>query len=686
MPQPAQIPAQARRVRLDGTLPAARAIELVAADRAPVVLVGDWAATTAIVASEPLTTAHPGSSPALHLDRLPATQQADEQPASVGGGWIGLIGYGAAARLLDDTLAHPPLRERLPASALSFYDHVLVRDGDGVWWFEQLWTTERAEQLRDRQDLLAERLRAAAQRPAPGLPDHATAGWRSEPSAAGHADAVQACRRRIAAGDLYQANLALRLRARLQCSPALLFSAGVEALAPERGAYIAGGWGAIASFSPELLVSRNGRALITEPIKGTRPRSSSPEEDESLRAELDASEKDRAENVMIVDLMRNDLGRVCRPGSVVADPLCQIRPLAGVWHMVSSVRGELSERRGDGDIAAAMLPAGSVTGAPKQAALATIAELESCARQAFCGSIALASPIGGLELSVIIRTLECSGESVWIDVGGGVTAASDPDAEAAECIIKATPVLRAIGVDQDDIERLRSGTGTSRLTAGMPPRLSGHPLPRPDPRAGVRATLRAEDGRASHVNEHLQRLESSARLLYGTTLPDDLRRRVRDVAAATLDPQRISISVTPAGQADVTAITISAADDPVRLTPVCVPGGIGAHKWTDRRMLVALESEFAPYEPLLCDLDGVVLEASRWAISAELDGQLLTPPADGRILPSLGVALLHEAIRPEPQVLALDDLARASAVYVINAVRGMVPVAEIEGVRQLSES
>lgn len=679
MSQPGQPPARAQRFRLDGALAVARAVELVAGDDAPSVLTGQWCGVTALVASAPLTTAHPGSSPADQLDRLPAVVGGEQ--VSVGGGWVGLIGYAAAARVVDPRLGHPPVRERLPASALSFYDHVVVRDGDGVWWFEELWTEQRADDLLRRREVMAERLvSAAATEPAP-LPRDSTSGWAAEPSVAGHADAVEACKERIAAGDLYQANLALRLRARAHASPASMFSAGVAELQPQRGAFVAGGWGAVASFSPELLVTRKGRKVTTEPIKGTRARAADSAADERMRDELERSEKDRAENVMIVDLMRNDLGHVCRPGSIVADPICEIRPLAGVWHMVSTVAGELAPDAGDADVARAVLPAGSVTGAPKGSALAVVAELESAARQAFCGSVAVASPLAGLELSVVIRTLEFSGEDVWIDVGGGVTAASDPDTEAAECIVKATPVLSTIGVDADEIARLGRTQGASRLTAGLPPRLSGRPLPRPDPRAGVRATLRAEDGRASHVAEHIGRLEASTKTLYGVTAPDDLRRRIRDVAAATLDPQRISVTITPSGEAEITAITIDAGDDPVRLTPVCVPGGIGAHKWADRRMLVALEAAFAPHEPLLCDLDGVVLEASRWAVAAELDGRLVTPPADGRILPSLGVAVLHEAIRPEPHPLTLDDLARASAVYVINAVRGMVPVAGIEGVR-----
>ena len=146
MSQPGQPPARAQRFRLDGALAVGRAVELVAGDDAPSVLTGQWCGVTALVASAPLTTAHPGSSPADQLDRLPAVVGGEQ--VSVGGGWVGLIGYTATARIVDPRLGQPPVRERLPASALSFYDHVVVRDGDGVWWFEELWTEQRADDLR----------------------------------------------------------------------------------------------------------------------------------------------------------------------------------------------------------------------------------------------------------------------------------------------------------------------------------------------------------------------------------------------------------------------------------------------------------------------------------------------------------------------------------------------------------
>lgn len=672
MTAPALPAARPQRVALAGALPAARAVELAARDAAPVVLTGDWAGVSAIVAGEPVLRGDADDPAASALGRSTPLLDGGDTVA-VGGGWLGLIGYAAAAALTHPELAHPPVRERLPASILAYYDHVLVLDEDGQWWFESLWTEGRDADLARRAGLLQERLRRASTASAAVLPADATSGWAPEPRPTGHATAVEACRERIAAGDLYQANLALRLRARLHVPPAQLFSAGVTALAPERGAYLAGDWGAVASFSPELLLARRGETVVSQPIKGTRPRpAADAARADQLREELASSEKDRAENVMIVDLMRNDLGQVCVPGSVVADPVCEVQPMAGVWHLVSTVRGTLPPGVGDDTLAAAVLPAGSVTGAPKRAALATIAELESAERQAFCGSVVLASPVSGLEMSVVIRTLECAGDAVWLDVGGGVTAASDPEAEAAECLAKAEPVLRAIGGVLP--------ASPAAATAPEPLRLGPVPLPRPDPAEGIITTLRADDGRAEHLAEHLTRLKRSSRAVYGHHLPDHLGREVRDTAARTLAPQRIRITAHPDGRTDVEAWTIDAPELPISLEPVCLPGGLGAHKWADRRLVNALEQHTAPAEPLLCDLDGSVLETSRWALIAELDGVLVTPPADGRILPSLGIATLHAALRPEPRVLTLEDLARASDVYVINAVRGMVPVTEVAGV------
>ena len=193
-----------------------------------------------------------------------------------------------------------------------------------------------------------------------------TAPWEMTPSPAGHARAVAAARERIANGDLYQANIAIRLHSTLAGAPVDVFSHAAAALRPDRSAYLEGDWGAVASLSPELFLERRGDVVRSRPIKGTRRRVAATAE--AARAELADSAKDRAENVMIVDLVRNDLGRVARFGSVHVPQLAGVEAHPGVWHLVSEVAAERRPGTDDADLLRASFPPGSVTGAPKIAA------------------------------------------------------------------------------------------------------------------------------------------------------------------------------------------------------------------------------------------------------------------------------------------------------------------------------
>ena len=197
----------------------------------------------------------------------------------------------------------------------------------------------------------------------------------------------------------------------------------------------------MASLSPELFLHRAGRAVASRPIKGTIRRRSL--EAETHRRLLQASAKDRAENVMITDLVRNDLGRVCVPGSIKVPSLARPEAHPGVWHLVTTVTGTLREEIDNAALLRATFPPGSVTGAPKIRAMELIAELESSAREAYTGAIGYSSPLAGLELNVAIRTFEISGGRVWLGAGGGIVADSDPRAELEECFTKAAPLIEA---------------------------------------------------------------------------------------------------------------------------------------------------------------------------------------------------------------------------------------------------
>ncbi len=257
--------------------------------------------------------------------------------------------------------------------------------------------------------------------------------------------AVETIRDRIAAGDLYQANLTHRLSAHVAADPWRIYT-DLKRLNPAPfAAFLRADRAAVVASSPErfLRIEPDGR-VESRPIKGTRPRGATPLEDAALRAALVDSEKERAENVMIVDLMRNDLGRVCVPGSIEVPELFTLEPYATVWQMVSAVRGRLRPGLDVVDVLRAAFPPGSMTGAPKLAAIELLGRLEPVRRGVYGGALGWLDVRGGAELAVVIRTLLVSPGRAWLHVGGGIVLDSEPAAEWAETLAKARAPLDAL--------------------------------------------------------------------------------------------------------------------------------------------------------------------------------------------------------------------------------------------------
>jgi para-aminobenzoate synthetase component I len=254
--------------------------------------------------------------------------------------------------------------------------------------------------------------------------------WERSWSDADYAAAVEAVRTAIGRGDVYQVNLVQHLSAEFEGDPAAL-AARLGTFSPRQ---LAGDGWAIVSASPELFLARRGRRVWTAPIKGTRP-----------LGEHVEGEKDAAEHVMIVDLERNDLSRVCEPGSVRWPELMSERDLAGVTHLVSRVEGTLRPDVGLAELLTATFPGGSVTGAPKLAALDLIAALEPVGRGASMGALGVVRGNGDLDLSLTIRTFALAAGRVHLWVGGGIVWDSEPEAEIEESWTKARPLLAAIG-------------------------------------------------------------------------------------------------------------------------------------------------------------------------------------------------------------------------------------------------
>lgn len=404
----------------------------------PAALTGEWFGSRAVLA--PSVPIHPHGAPWHSAgDRWSqagtAPRPVGQRPpdGAVGGGWIGYLGY-------PDR--HPQPR-RLPATAWGWADHVLRLDADGHWWFEALLEEGAGAANAALIDELAGVVRSETS-------GAASAAFTDEPSAVHHPDAehhrkaVHQCISEIAAGEIFQANICCRFAVSTAVSPVEVFARGSARLAPARAAYIAGPWGAVASLSPELFLRRSGRVVSSRPIKGTLPRRG-PEDDENAGA-LRSSTKDVAENVMIVDMARNDLGRVAETGSVTVPRLLDVEAHPGVWHLVSEVRAEVPAELPHEELVRATFPPASVTGAPKSRALEIIDELEHQPRGVYCGSVGMVSPLAGLELNVAIRTLEYRDGCFEFGVGGGITADSDPEREWRESLTKAAPQLAMLGV------------------------------------------------------------------------------------------------------------------------------------------------------------------------------------------------------------------------------------------------
>jgi len=366
---------------------------------------------------------------------LSATAAPRPGPLPFGPGWIGLFGYGLRTAFEEVPERHPD-ETAIADVDLSYYPAVAVHDArDDCWW--QIW--------RDGAENAARTLGACLRSPAPPPAGGVTGPPAPSISKSAYLAAVAKAVEYIRAGDIFQVNYAHEFRAPFAGSPLALYRALRASNPAPYGAFLDLGRGAaVLSTSPELFLELRGRAVTTRPIKGTRRRGADPEEDRALAAELASSAKDHAELAMIIDLERNDLGRVCRPGTIrVADP-GSIESFATVHHRVATVEGEIEEGIDRVDLLAATFPGGSITGAPKVRAMEIIDELEAARRGAYTGSIGILTDDGGMDLNIAIRTATLAGGVVRIAVGGGIVADSDPEAEYEETLAKGAGMFRAL--------------------------------------------------------------------------------------------------------------------------------------------------------------------------------------------------------------------------------------------------
>jgi para-aminobenzoate synthetase component I len=367
--------------------------------------------------------AHLRSHTRAHVDGLPPFQ----------GGLLGYISYDYG-RVLEPKARISVGELPMPALVLKAYDTVVSVDH----LQERAWIIAEREAQADAMEKLLQR------KPA-DVGSHRAGPFTPQVTRAKHEDSVQRTIDYILDGDIFQANITQVLSADLPADfdPYGLYKVLRERNAATFASLIDFDEVKLVSNSPERLVRFDGVKAEARPIKGTRRRDADEKRDAELVAELLASRKDRAENVMIVDLLRNDLSRVSKPGTVRVPVLCGLESYANVHHLVSAVTGELRDGLGQVDLLRAVFPGGSITGAPKIRAMEIIAELEGHPRGAYCGSIGYMGYSGHCDFNIAIRTVQQVGGKLLVQGGGGITARSNPAAEYDESLLKVARIMEA---------------------------------------------------------------------------------------------------------------------------------------------------------------------------------------------------------------------------------------------------
>ncbi|WP_310533625.1 aminodeoxychorismate synthase component I [Novosphingobium sp.] len=473
-------------------------------------------------------------------------------------------------------------------------------------------------------------------------------------SPGGYRRAFEAVQAAITAGDIYQANLTFPLAGAFHGDPLALYAAIRAAAGAGYGGLIHDGTQWLASFSPELFAALRGRQAMVKPMKGTRPRGRNAAEDAALSEELAQSEKDRAENLMIVDLLRNDLSRVADPGTVKVERPFAVESYPTVHQMTTTVRADLRAGFGPIDLVRALFPCGSITGAPKIRAMELIDAFERDARGAYCGAIGRIDPpssngTGEAAFNVAIRTLRLTpGEngrgSAVLGVGSAVVADSEWLAEWREGLVKG---------------------GFARGMAG------GFDL--------IETMAFTPEGGIPLLELHLERLKASAGELGFAFDRHAVRNAIQALCFEIEGPAKVRLVVARSGaHALEIAPMPEAYDGPATCAVLRLPVDSGdwrlRHKTTDRQFYTAAldaAKGAGAQEALLLRDDGLVTEGSFTNLFVERDGKLLTPPAQLGLLPGVLRQSLIEAGQAEEAELSLDDL--SGGFLIGNALRGLMP-------------
>lgn len=478
-------------------------------------------------------------------------------------------------------------------------------------------------------------------------------------SAGAYRQAFDALQEAISAGDIYQANLTFPLAGTWQGKPLALYAALRPMAGAGYGGIIFDGSHWLLSFSPELFFAAQGDAVTVKPMKGTRPRGRDAAEDDALRAELESSAKDRAENLMIVDLLRNDLSRVAEAGTVRVDRPFAVESYPTVHQMVTTVRARLKPGMNAADIIAALFPCGSITGAPKIRAMELIHEIERDPRGPYCGSIGRidapqADGTSDAAFNVAIRTLRLTPTGInqgtaVLGVGSAIVADSEALPEWRESLVK----------------------GGFVRSSACQPAAAGFDL--------IETMAFTPEGGIPLLELHLERIKASAAELGFSFDRHAVRNAIQALCFETTGPSRVRLMVARSGAYALEIGALPAAMPiPAQVAIMHMPVDAGdwrlRHKTTDREFyeagLRAARAAGADEALFLRD-DGLVTEGCITNLFIERDGRLLTPPARLGLLPGVLRRSLIEAGQAVEAELRLDDL--KDGFLIGNAVRGLVP-------------
>src|SRR5688572_17856651 len=475
--------------------------------------------------------------------------------------------------------------------------------------------------------------------------------WEAQISRAQYGQAVGRIRSLIARGDTYQVNYTFPLMSQLAGNPLAWYHDLCAAQGADYCAYFDLGRYKVLCLSPELFFERRGDSIRTRPMKGTIKRGRWSQEDVEHALKLSNSEKDRAENVMIVDLLRNDLGKISVPGSVNVSKLFEVERYETLWQMTSTVESTVRDGVGLVDVMTALFPCGSITGAPKIRTMEIIRELEPFPRGIYTGTIGYLSPGGDCVFNVAIRTvvLDSTTGVATFGVGGGVTIDSTAEREYDECMLK-----------------------SSFLTTPFP---------------GFRLieSILLEDREFFLLHRHLHRLRASAEYFNFHFSEEDVRSELARATDSTSDEKwkvrlllaksgEIEIDTIPLGTDQRPMLRVALADQPVNSRDKFL-----FHKTTNRAVYDrALAQRPQANDVILFNERGEITESAIANVVLELDGELVTPPQSSGLLAGTFRAQLLEEGKISERVINKEELPRASSLFLVNSIQKWMPAVLIE--------